>query len=102
MEGRGFRDRAPEFAAAGATILGASFDPPEENRAFAELNGFPFPLLSDVDREVGRRYETLRAPEESAPEWAKRRTYLIDPEGVIRRAYRVRDVASHPDEVLQD
>jgi thioredoxin-dependent peroxiredoxin len=58
--------------------------------------------LSDVDREVGRRYETVRAPEEPAPEWAKRRTYLIDPEGVIRRAYRVRDIPNHPTEVLED
>jgi peroxiredoxin len=55
-----------------------------------------------VDREAGRRYETVRAPEEPAPEWAKRRTYLIDPEGVIGRAYRVRDIPNHPTEVLED
>jgi peroxiredoxin len=44
----------------------------------------------------------VRAPEEQFPEWAKRRTYLIDPGGVIRKAYRVRDAAAHPDEVLAD
>ena len=102
MEGQGFRDRAPEFADAGAAILGASFDTSEDNQIFADLNGFTFPLLSDVDQEVGRRYETVRAPEEPAPEWAKRRTYLIDPNGLIRRAYRVRDIPNHPAEVLED
>src|ERR687887_1571362 len=102
MEGRGFRDRAPEFAEVGLGIVGVSFDTPEDNRAFAEKNGFPFRLLSDVDRTIGELYETKRAPEEKSPEYAKRRTYLIDPDGLIRKAYRVRDIPAHPDEVLED
>ena len=64
-----------------------SFDRPEDNRAFAEKNGFPFRLLSDVDRKVGELYETKRGPEEPSPGFAKRRTYLIDPEGIIRWSY---------------
>ena len=83
-------------------MLGASFDRPEDNRAFAQENGFPFRLLSDEDRAVGERYETKRAPEERSPEFAKRRTYVIDPAGVIRKAYRVTDIAGHPDQVLED
>jgi thioredoxin-dependent peroxiredoxin len=79
-----------------------SFDPPERNRAFAVQNGFPFTLLSDVDRAAGERYQTKRAPEERNPEYAKRRTYLIDPEGTIRKAYRVTDIPGHPEEVLRD
>ena len=55
-----------------------------------------------MDRVAGADYETLRAPEEVMPEWAKRRTFLIDPEGVIRKAYRVQDSGAHPDEVLED
>jgi len=51
---------------------------------------------------VGLLYETKRAPEETMPEWAKRRTYLIDPDGVIRKAYRVRDIEGHPEELLTD
>lgn len=55
-----------------------------------------------MDREVGKRYETLRAPDEPSPSFAKRRTYLIDPEGMIRKAYRVTDIPAHPAEVLED
>jgi peroxiredoxin Q/BCP len=102
MEGQGFRDRAPEFEAEGAILLGASFDAPQDNRGFADKNGFPFRLLSDEDRTVGATYETRRAPEESSPEYAKRRTYLIDPDGVIARAYRVGDIPAHPEQVLGD
>jgi peroxiredoxin Q/BCP len=83
-------------------VLGVSFDRPADNRAFGQKNGFPFRLLSDEDRSVGERYETKRAPEERSPEFAKRRTYVIDPEGVIRRAYRVTDIPAHADQVLQD
>ena len=83
-------------------IRGISFDRPADNRAFAEKYGFPFPLLSDVDRTIGERYETKRAPEEPSPEYAKRRTYVIDPDGVIRKAYRVSDIAGHPGQVLDD
>ena len=102
MEGKGFRDRAPQFEEKGAEIVGASFDTPEDNRAFAEKHGFPFRLLSDVDRTVGESYETKRHPEERSPEYAKRRTYLIDPDGVIRKAYRVTEIDAHPDDVLAD
>jgi len=83
-------------------ILAASFDTPDDNRAFAEQNGFPFTMLSDVDRAVGTLYETKRAPEEPSPEMAKRRTYLIDPDGVIVKAYRVIDIPAHPGQVLDD
>ena len=82
--------------------MGISFDPPEVLQAFAEQHGFPFLLLSDVDRTVGERYETKRAPDEQSPTNAKRRTYLIDPEGRIAKAYRVTDIAGHPDQVLAD
>jgi thioredoxin-dependent peroxiredoxin len=102
VEGQVFRDRAPEIEGTGAMILGASFDTPEENRGFAELHAFPFRLLSDEDRTAGEAYETKRGPEEDHNEYAKRRTYLIDPDGIVVRAYRVTDIPHHPDEVLGD
>jgi thioredoxin-dependent peroxiredoxin len=83
-------------------ILGASFDTPEDNRTFAEQNGMPFRLMGDPERKVGPMYEVQRAPAEPSPEFAKRRTYLIDPHGTIVKAYRVRDIPAHPDEVLTD
>ena len=85
-----------------AVILGASFDPPEANRAFAERFRLPFSLLSDSDRSVGERYAVRRSPEERYAATPRRITYLIDPEGIVRGAYRVKDIDPHPGEVLQD
>jgi peroxiredoxin Q/BCP len=83
-------------------ILGASFDTPDENRAFAEEQRFGYRLLSDVDRRVGAQYEVTRAPEEQFAALARRIAYLIDPGGVIRKAYEVTDVQSFAGDVLAD
>jgi thioredoxin-dependent peroxiredoxin len=83
-------------------ILGISFDTPEENKAFKEAQGFPYPLLSDVDKSVGETYGAKRGPDEQWGDFAKRLTFLIGPDGVVRRVYDVHDVGTHPETVLAD
>jgi len=102
MEGQGFRDRAPEFEELDAEILGVSYDTPQDQRAFAEAQGFPFRLLSDEDRTVSGAYETRRPDDHERAASPRRFTYLIDPEGRVARAYVVRDIPAHPGEVLED
>jgi peroxiredoxin len=58
-------------------------------------------LLSDWDEQVGVAYGT-RAPGTDKVKFAKRLSFLIDPEGVIAKSYEVSDVAAHPSEVLAD
>ncbi len=82
--------------------MGASFDTPEANRAFAAAETFDFPLLSDVDRRVGAAFEVVRGADEDYADFARRIAYLIDPDGVIRRAYEVTDVAGFATAVLDD
>lgn len=83
-------------------ILGISFDTPGENHAFREKYDFPFALLSDVDHAVGSAYGTAREPGEDFADFAKRISYLVDPDGVIRRTYEVSDPAAHAAVVLAD
>ena len=83
-------------------MLGASFDSVEDNRAFAEAESFGFPLLSDTDRAVGRAYDAARPDDDPLATLPHRVSYLIDPDGVIRRAYTVKDTAGHAAEVLAD
>ena len=82
--------------------MGASFDTPAENKAFAAAQEFPYRLLSDTDQAVGRAYGVTRAGDDQYSQFARRLSFLIDPEGVIRRVYTVADVAGHADEVLAD
>ena len=55
-EGIGFRDRIGDFGELGTVILGASFDTPERNAAFAKKFSFPFLLLSDTDKSLAIKY----------------------------------------------
>lgn len=83
-------------------MLGASFDTPAENRAFADAQSFGFRLLSDTDRAVGAAYEVVRAPDHKYANYPERFSYLIDPTGTIAKCYSVTDVAGHAAEVLAD
>jgi peroxiredoxin Q/BCP len=100
IEGQELRDRAEQFRAAGCLILGLSFDTPDENRAWAEEQGFEFPLLSDVDHTVGRLFGVERAPDDQYAAFPLRVSYLVDPAGVVRRTYAVAGVQDHAVSVL--
>ena len=58
-------------------------------------------LLADVDHSVGSAYGVVRT---GGPyvDYPFRHSFLIDPEGVVRRAYDVDDVARHAAVVLAD
>jgi len=83
-------------------VLGASFDPPGDNKTFADNEQFGYRLLSDVDHAVGRLYDAVRGPDERGGGFARRIAYLIDPGGVIREAYQVTDTEGFADQVLAD
>jgi thioredoxin-dependent peroxiredoxin len=83
-------------------LVGLSFDTVEDNRAWAESEGFPFQLLSDPERKVGPAYGAVRPPDDPYPHYARRLTFLVDPEGIVRKTYTVTDIPAHPGEVLED
>ena len=58
--------------------------------------------MSDVDRTIGAAYEVTRDADDKFSGFARRHAYLIGPDGVIRVAYDVTDVAAHADAVLAD
>ncbi len=88
--------------AAGARIIGISFDTSADNKVFAGAQEFGFPLLSDVDHSVGQAYGVERGPDEQYPDYPKRMTFLIDRDGIVAKVYEVTDVGAHTGEVLDD
>lgn len=101
MQGQALRDSADEFAKRNCVVLGASFDTPDENAAFRMAQRFPFALLSDSARSVGSVYGVVRSGGPYA-DYPNRYSFLIDPEGIIRRSYDVDNVAEHAGVVLSD
>src|SRR5947199_41389 len=66
-EGIGFRDRVADSAELGTVILGACFDTPVRNPAFAKKLPFPFLLLSDTDKRLAIKYGAGADPSAAAP-----------------------------------
>lgn len=93
-----FRDYYGDFEKAGLTLFGISTDNAESHRAFAEKHNLPFTLLADTNAEVTARYG-VKMP---AVKMAKRHSFLIDPDGIIKKIYEDVTPADHPDEILKD
>jgi thioredoxin-dependent peroxiredoxin len=100
VEGRELSGRIDDFAAAGCDVIGLSFDTVHDNKAWAENQGFEFRLLSDKDHRVGQLYEVEREPDDQYAAFPLRVSYLVDPEGIIRKTFAVTGVADHAEAVL--
>jgi len=95
-----FSKRAPEFAAVGAELLGASVDDLETHRRWIaeKLGPIAFPLLADPGKDVARAYGALLEREGVAA----RATFVVDPGGVVQyAAFHNLAVGRSPSEVLR-
>lgn len=76
------RDRLPDFENDRVQLLAISCDPMFTLRAFGDAEGLTFPLLSDFwpHGAVASSYGIF----DEAKGCARRGTYIVDPEGVLR------------------
>jgi thioredoxin-dependent peroxiredoxin len=73
-----------KFEQAGAEVIGISVDSRATNTAFAKDLGVKFPILSDESKAVSRDYGVLMP----LIRLAKRTTFVIDRQGIIRHIER--------------
>jgi peroxiredoxin Q/BCP len=95
-----FRDIYKKFASADVELMGISVDPVEAHSDFACRHNIPFKLLSDQDRSISRLYGVLGY----GGYFAKRTTFIIDKQGIIRKIFPVVLLPTsykHPEAVLQ-
>jgi peroxiredoxin Q/BCP len=98
-EGRGLRDAHDRLASAGISVFGVSADAPEDNAKFVAAEQFPFPLLSDEDLVLAG---AVGATTLLMPGRTRRISYLVGPDGKVRKAYPDVDPATHAEQVLSD
>lgn len=97
-----FRDIYEQFTMRNAVVLGVSTDPVKAHVKFTAKFGLPFPLLADTEKQIvtaygawgektfmGRRYQGIH-----------RVTFLIGPDGRIRRVWPKVTPVEHAVEVL--
>jgi thioredoxin-dependent peroxiredoxin len=98
------RDNYSAFLKAGVTILGVSADNVKSHQKFKEKYHLPFPLLADEGHKVCDAYGTWGLKKTLGREYEgiKRTTFLISPEGTIRKIYENVKPSEHSQELLQE
>jgi thioredoxin-dependent peroxiredoxin len=98
-----FRDLFPNFSGADAVILGVSPDDVNSHDKFAAKYSLPFTLLADPDHEVATAYGVWTEKSNFGKKYMGivRSTFLIGPDGKLKRIWRSVKVDDHANQVLK-
>jgi peroxiredoxin Q/BCP len=98
-----FRDSQAALKRKGAVVLGVSGDSVSSHEKFRDKYSLNFPLLSDPDRAVAKKYgawgEKVMYGKKTVG--TIRSTFVIDGEGVVRKVFPRVKVDGHADRVLE-
>jgi peroxiredoxin Q/BCP len=102
VEACSFRDNHGDVRALGAVVFGVSPDDRDSHVKFVDKFHLNFPLLVDEGAEVAKKYDVWKEKNMYGKKsmGIERSTFLIDRDGVIRRAWRRVKVEGHTDEVI--
>ena len=91
-----FRDESAVFAPFNVQIIGVSVDNAESHKSFAKKFSLNFPLLADPTKKVTKAYGAL-----AFYRLAKRMTFIIDPQGMIRKIFDSVSPQNHVEEIVE-
>ena len=95
-----FRDNINKLIAQKAVILGVSVDDQASHVAFSKKYNLPFSLLADEEGKIAAQYGAIL--DLKFMKFAKRHSFIINPQGKIVKIYRSVDPDNHVREVMAD
>ena len=97
-----FRDHFADFKKRGAVVLGVSTDPVKSHDKFVEKFELPFALLADEDRKIVEAYGVWGQKSFMGRKYlgTHRVTFLIGPDGTIKKIWPTVKPEEHAAEVL--
>jgi peroxiredoxin Q/BCP len=98
IEAHNFQRDQAQYDKLHAAIVGVSVDAVDSHVEFCTKEGLTFKLLADVDHKVVNMYGSTQ--KFGANEVAARNTFLLDPNGVIRKEFIKVDPNPHSGEVI--
>lgn len=101
VEACSIRDVNDELVVAGIAVVGISMDTPEEHRQFIAKYDLPYTLLSDPMGETIREYGAW-GKKMFGREGILRKTFIIDPQGLVQKVYSRVTPAGHGQQILDD
>jgi len=98
------RDNHQDLQKEGAAVLGISIDSLESHDKFRGKYSLDFPLLSDQSADVAKMYGVWKEKNMYGRRtWGvARTTFIIGPDGRIRKIYKKVDTKKHGEDVLAD
>lgn len=96
-----FRDELSIFEGVNATIIGVSGDSVKSHRKFADKYSLNFTLLSDESKQMLEAYGVWKEKSMYGKKYMgiERTTFVIDPEGTIKKVFNKVKVDGHTEEV---
>ena len=103
LESCDFRDTEKDFSLLNTTVLGVSRDSLASHEKFRTKQSLPFDLISDRDEVLCQAFDVIKMKSMYGKQvrGIERSTFLIDPKGVIRFAWRKVRVKGHVEDVLK-
>ena len=98
VEAHNFQRDLAEYQKRNAVILGVSVQDAASHKQFCAKEGLNFKLLADTRKEVSRTYDSVINL--GIAKLSSRHTFLIDPQGVLRKVWLDVNVQKHSQEVL--
>ena len=99
-EAQSFRDNEATLRTLNAEVVGVSTDPTDSILAFGNKHQLHFALLSDPDGVISARYDALL--DLGIMKFAKRHTFLIDPQGKLVKRYTDLDTKNYAHTIIKD
>lgn len=99
----GIRDRAADYDAAGAVVLGVSPDPVEHVKRFQEKYGLTFTLLADAEHSVADAYGVWGEKQMYGKTFwgTQRATFILDEDGTVAHVIPKASPKTHDEVVLK-
>lgn len=91
------RDQWAEWSTLGANVFGISVDSAWVTDRFRADLDIPFPILSDFNKDVSRRYDVLYEEFHGMRGVGKRAVFVIDASGTIAYDWVAEDAGKMPD-----
>ncbi|MBV8246046.1 MAG: redoxin domain-containing protein [Candidatus Eremiobacteraeota bacterium] len=91
-----------KFKAKHALVVGASRDSVESHQKFKKKYDIPFPLLADVSSKLCNAFGVIveKNMYGKVSKGVQRSTFLITPDGVVKKVWPKVSVEGHAEEVL--
>jgi thioredoxin-dependent peroxiredoxin len=98
LEAHNFQRDLAQYEQKHAVIVGVSVQDEDSHQKFCTKEGLNFKLLADTKQEVSTLYDSVMTFGDA--KYSARHTFLIDPNGVVRKVFLEVKPPQHSEEVL--